>query len=149
MSEERNLWRINQAKLEGLAMSGSDLPLQGIVNDLIEAGAFVQIESTKLERKLRDALNRILKLVPSIQRLQVLDRIAMELDAEAEMFDQLAISTYGDPEGLRADALFLRRLEYDLTSMREVKTSAMPKKKSTMGASSKYEPSQWPRGERP
>ncbi len=124
---ERNLWRLDADR------------------------RLVQVESTKLERKLRDALNRILKLVPSMHRLQVLDRIAMELDAEAEVMEKQAAGREptGIPEGLRADALFLRRLEYDLTSMREVKASVKPKKKSTMRASSKYEPSQWPRGERP
>ena len=122
---ERNLWRLDADR------------------------RLVQVESTKLERKLRDALNRILKLVPSMHRLQVLDRIAMELDAEAEVLNELSISAHGDGEGMHADALFLRRFEYDMTSMREVKASVKPKKKSTMRASSKYEPSQWPRGERP
>ncbi len=70
---ERNLWRLDADR------------------------RLVQVESTKLERKLRDALNRILKLVPSMHRLQVLDRIAMELDAEAEVLNELSISAHGFP----------------------------------------------------
>jgi hypothetical protein len=115
---------------------------------------FVPVESTKTERKLRDALNRILKLVPSIRRLQELDRIAMELDAEADQLNRYGFVANAD--GLKADALYLRRLEYDLTSMREVKASIAPAAKrrgsnqeAPMRAASRYESSQWPRGERP
>ena len=109
---------------------------------------YVPVESTKLERKLQCALNRISKLIPSVHRLQVLDRIAMELDAEAEKAGR--VPTLGaDAEALAADALYLRRLEYDLTSMREAKASIQPKKEKTMKAASKYDPVNWPRGERP
>ena len=136
----RNLYRLNQAKMTDAARIAIDLEL--------ELETIVPVESTKLERKLRDALNRICKLVPSIHRLQILDRIAMELDAEAGKASQ--VPTLGaDAEGLAADALYLRRLEYDLTSMREAKATVQPKKEQTMKAGSKYETSQWPRGERP
>ena len=147
---QRNLYRISYT-----------MPKDGVWGHPIEVedgmAWLIPVESTKLERKLRDALNRISKLIPSVHRLQVLDRIAMELEAEADRESnrvQQAV-THGssfeavDVDGLKADALYLRRLEYDLTSMREAKASVQPKKEKTMRASSKYEPSHWPRGERP
>lgn len=120
-----------------------------LVELLIDYGCLVPVETTKRERKLRDALNRITKLIPSVRRISELDRIAVELEAEADTINQLDDATRGDPFGLRADALFLRRLEYDLTSMREAKASVAPKKEKTMRASSKYDSANWPRGERP
>jgi hypothetical protein len=97
--------------------------------------------STKLERKQRDDLNRIAKLIPGSHRIWELSRIAVELEAEADSLKNLALA---DPDGLRNDALFLRRLEYDLVSMREA--VGRPVRGS---GNRKYDPTQWPRGPRP
>ena len=137
----RNLYRLNQAKMTDAARIAIDLEL--------ELETIVPVESTKLERKLGDALNRICKLVPSVRRISELDRIAVELEAEAYAIQMQMDGVSDIPDNLRSDALYLRRLEYDLTSMREAKASVQPKKEQTMKAGSKYEPSQWPRGERP
>ena len=134
----RNLYRINWDACEHT----------GCMCAIHEHENHTQVESTKLERKLRDALNRIFKLIPSVRRISELDRIAVELEAEATQLESTWVP-YSSPEGLRADALYLKRLEYDLTSMREAKAALAPKKETTMRASSKYESSQWLRGERP
>jgi len=97
--------------------------------------------STKLERKQRDDLNRVAKLIPGSHRIWELSRIAVELEAEADMLEG---RLGADPDGLRNDALFLRRLEYDLVSMREA--VGRPVRGS---GSRKYDPTQWPRGPRP
>lgn len=138
----RNLYRIDPQ------LHPED-PAQEMVEQWVEAGLLVQVESTKRERKLRDALNRITKLIPSVRRISELDRIAVELEAEADERDKMGAAFGVTHEGLTADALYLRRLEYDLTSMREAKASVAPKKEKTMRASSKYDSANWPRGERP
>ena len=99
--------------------------------------------STKLERRQRDNLNRIANLIPGSHRIWELSRIANELDAEADTLQRLE-TPGADPDGLRNDALFLRRLEYDLVSMREA--VGRPVRGS---GSRKYDPTQWPRGPRP
>jgi len=79
--------------------------------------------STKQERRLQDRVNRFRKHLPSAKRAYELDRIAAELDGEADRMEK-----QGDPNqdhaGLRADALFLRRLRYDLVSLRLAVESA-------------------------
>ena len=145
----RNLYRIDHKNMTDMARMAIDLEL--------ELGTLIPVESTKLERKLQCALNRISKLIPSVRRISELDRIAVEMDAEADRESERIRRAvkYGasyeviDSDGLRADALYLRRLEYDLTSMREAKTSIAPKKEQTMKAGSKYDPVNWPRGARP
>ena len=141
--DRRNLWKIDW---NACTQTGCMCPIH-------ERDNHVRVESTKLERKLRDTLNRITKLIPSVKRISELDRIAVELEAEAEKMREYEqhnpSGSTGYPDGLDADALTLRRLEFDLTSMREAKVSAQPKKEQTMRAGSKYEASQWPRGERP
>lgn len=99
----------------------------------------------KQARKLQEQLNRQNKAVPSAVRIWNLTRIAVELEAEAERLRDENVP-HSDPDGLDRDALFLHRLEYDLITLR------MAMKQPVRGqsvASSKYDPRQWPRGERP
>ena len=81
----------------------------------------------RLNRKLQSKINRYNKLIPGRSRVWELNRIAMELEAE----------------GIADDALFIRRLEYDLVTLNDAKRA--PKG----GGNPKYDPAQWPRGERP
>ena len=78
-------------------------------------------------RKLQSKINRYNKLIPGRSRVWELNRIAMELEAE----------------GIADDALFIRRLEYDLVTLNDAKRA--PKG----GGNPKYDERQWPRGERP
>lgn len=78
-------------------------------------------------RKLQSKINRYNKLIPGRSRVWELNRIAAELEAE----------------GIADDALFIRRLEYDLVTLNDEKRA--PKG----GGNPKYDASQWPRGERP
>ena len=95
---------------------------------------------TKNERKLQDKLNRIMRLLPGKQRIWELDRIAMELDMEADSIEDARMAP-----GLRNDALYLRRLEWDLAEMRdELRGNA----RRTVAAS-RLDPSLFPRGPRP
>lgn len=97
----------------------------------------------KQARKLQDQLNRYNNIIPGTQRIWNLDRIAMELEAEAERLRDEGVP-HSDPEGLERDALFIRRLEYDLITLREAMGREVRGTKNR-----KYDPSQWPRGERP
>lgn len=99
--------------------------------------------STKTERKLQDQLNKVRKHLPAAQRIWNLDRIAMEMEAEADTLEEAGDQNQ-DPDGLRADALYLRRLEYDLITLREAIGQTV-----RGGNNRKYDPSQWPRGPRP
>ena len=81
----------------------------------------------RLNRKLQGKINRYNKLIPGRTRVWELNRIAMELEAE----------------GIADDALFIQRLEYDLVTLNDAKRA--PKG----GGNPKYDPAQWPRGERP
>lgn len=97
----------------------------------------------KEAQKTQDRLNRVHKLLPGATRIWNLDRIAIELEAEAECLREENVP-YADPEGLERDALYLRRLEYDLISLREALGRHVRGSKNR-----KYDPSQWPRGPRP
>lgn len=99
--------------------------------------------STRAERRLQSQINRYNKLIPGSERVWNIERIAMELDAEADRLEEENVP-YSDPEGLRRDALYLRRLEYDLISLREAMGRA-----PRGSANRKYDPAQWPRGPRP
>jgi len=73
----------------------------------------------KQNRKLNDRLNRYRNLTPGRKRLYSLGRIAAMLEYEA---DEDAKAT---PDGslvaeMRADALYLHRLQWDLEQLREV-----------------------------
>ncbi len=75
-------------------------------------------------RKLNDKLNRFRNMTPGRKRLYALGRIATMMEAEADFAERepkpppnvVAI----DYAGLRADALYLHRLQWDLEQLREV-----------------------------
>ena len=69
-------------------------------------------EATKRELQLQQRLNRIANLMIGNERIWQLDRLAMESDVAADLVDAGDIP--GDADAMRADALFLRRLEWDL-----------------------------------
>jgi len=95
----------------------------------------------RANRKLQERINRINKLTPGLQRLYNLDRIANELEYEA---DRLEDRNEGyDPEGLRRDALYLRRLEWDLHRLNETVKDRVARNGGTPS-----DPGHW-RGERP
>lgn len=82
----------------------------------IEPERYIRAQSRQL-RKMQDQLNRFTKLVPGSQRIWELDRIAMEMEYEA---DQLDIEHRSDEaEGVRKDVLFVRRLQFDLHQLRD------------------------------
>ena len=99
--------------------------------------------STRNERRLQHEMNRLHNLVPGASRIWELTRIAVEMYAEAQRLEDEAVPG-ADPEGLRKDALFIERLEYDLISMREA--IGRPVRGT---ANRKYDPTQWGRGPRP
>jgi len=92
-------------------------------------------------RKLQDRINRLVKLIPGRSRAWELIRLATELEAHADITERLGLK--GDPGGLRSDALFLQRLEYDLITLNNVKGE------QAGGGNKKYDDRQWPRGARP
>ena len=108
-------------------------------NDLIAEGKGLK----KKARKLQDQINRYNKLIPGSERVWNLERIAIELDAEADRLREEEVP-HSDPDGLERDALYLRRLEHDLISLREAMGRAPRGSKNR-----KYDPTQWPRGPRP
>jgi hypothetical protein len=81
---------------------------------------YVEIESTKLERKQRDELNRISKLVPGLKRVYDLENVVARMEAD---LDYLAEAGYFTTDEARAEAwmdvLFLKRLAWDLHEMRK------------------------------
>ena len=73
----------------------------------------------KRNRKLTDRLNRFRNMTPGRKRLYALGRIAAMLEYEADEDAKLA------PLGslvveMRADALYLHRLQWDFEQLREV-----------------------------
>ncbi len=72
-------------------------------------------------RKLNDKLNRFRNLTPGRKRLYALGRIAAMMEADADMMDEdLNERPFIDGEAVRADALYLHRLQWDLEQLREV-----------------------------
>ena len=70
----------------------------------------------KRNRKLNDKLNRYRNVLPGRKRLITLGRIAAMMEAEADFAERDPKPPHVVPidwRGLRADALFLRRLEWD------------------------------------
>lgn len=98
----------------------------------------------KQARKLREQINRYRKHTPGASRVWNIDRLAIEMEAEADRLRAEGVP-HSDPEGLEADALYLRRLGYDLITLYEVVKGA-PRGRNPVG---KYDDSQWPRGPRP
>ena len=75
--------------------------------------------TTKRERKMQETINRISNVMIGNHRIWNLERIAMEMEADADMYEERQDEGV-DAEGLRRDALFLRRLEWDLGVLHEV-----------------------------
>lgn len=103
----------------------------------------------KEARKKQDTLNRINKLIPGSERCWHLETIGVYLDADATAIEEAREAdptAYpgADPEAMRRDALFLRRMEHDLITMREALGRFV-----RGSANRKYDPAQWARGERP
>ena len=73
------------------------------------------VPATKLERRQRDELNRYRKLTVGQERIWTLGRIAMMSEVDADNAD----GSGWDKNGLRADALFLRRLAWDLEAQHD------------------------------
>ena len=78
----------------------------------------------KQNRKLNDKLNRFRNMTPGRKRLHTLRRVAVMLEAEANFAERkpkpppnvVAV----DYAGLRVDALYLHRLQWDFEQLREV-----------------------------
>ncbi len=70
-------------------------------------------------RKLTDKLNRFRNMTPGRKRLYSLGRIAAMLEYEADEDAKLAPSGSLVAE-MRADAIYLHRLQWDLEQLREV-----------------------------
>jgi len=81
----------------------------------IEPERLIRAQNRQI-RKKQDQLNRFTKLVPGSRRVWELDRIAMELEMEAD--DRETVGLRIEAEGLREDVLFLRRLQFDLHQLR-------------------------------
>ena len=118
----------------------------------------------KQNMKLQQQLNRITNLMIGNERIWVLDRLAMELEVEADLLSEkpigVATSSAGPGETVqmvtslpsligyerinqfKADALFLRRLEWDLGELH------VAVKGDTARRGGRYDQSEW-RGSRP
>jgi hypothetical protein len=81
----------------------------------IDKDRLIRAQNRQL-RKLEDKLNRFAKLVPGSQRIWYLDTIAMEMEYEANILD----TEHRDDEadGVRKNALFMRRMQWDLHQLR-------------------------------
>lgn len=97
------------------------------------------VGTTKAERKLQERINRIKNLTPGKARIWNLDRLAMELDLYADWLEETGEHD-SDPDGLRQDATFLRRLQHDLAQLREA-VRGDPRKDAIRA---KYDPANWP-----
>jgi len=110
---------------------------------------------TKRERKLQDRLNRLAKLAPGRNRIAELDRIGQELRIEADVREEDYAAAPVAPlsaaecravgDGLRADALFVARLAWDLE---ELRGTVRGNPRRTNVELSKYDPANW-KGPRP
>lgn len=105
----------------------------------------------RLNRKMTERTNRIRKLTPGRGRIYELDRIALELEAEADERETRHVRlghalarcgcdsnrpqdlTCEAADGLRLDALYLRRLAWDLGELRDaVRPSTAARRASTV-----------------
>jgi len=107
----------------------------------------------KQNQKLQQQLNRITNLMIGNTRIWALDRLAMEMEVEAELIVEkhdfkkhpLTGSDVIDPDKverveaierfnqLMVDALFLRRLEWDLGELREAVRGDTPRRTGRYG----------------
>ncbi len=100
------------------------------------------------EQKLQQRLNRISNVMIGNQRIWELDRLAMELEAEAHEIESAFDSTDMNEIRLaqvaqcRADALFLRRLEWDLGELH------VAVRGDTARRGGRYDQAEW-KGQRP
>ena len=104
---------------------------------------------SKSELKLQQRLNRISNVMIGNQRIWNLDRLAMELEIEADRIERYIGTSEDEPPlslneiaELRRDALFLRRLEYDLGELH------VAVRGDTARRGGRYDQSQW-KGQRP
>ena len=120
--------------------------LQKKLDHVKVAYAYLDAENrhqVKRNLKLQQQLNRINNLMIGNERIWVLDRLAMECEVEAHMIDVGDIwSGRTSPDQARADALFIRRLEWDLGELH------VAVKGDTARRGGRYDQSEW-RGERP
>ena len=82
------------------------------------------VAATKLERQQRDELNRFRKLTVGQDRIWTLQRIATFAEADADLekrrdVEALGVSFRFDAEAAKSDALFLRRLAWDLEAQHD------------------------------
>jgi len=117
--------------------------------------------TAKTEQKLQQRLNRISNLMIGNERIWELDRLAMELDVEATAIEESALLVVSGERGgtvvfdargavdqinrvelLRADALFLRRLEWDLGELH------VAIRGDTARRGGRYDQAEW-KGQRP
>ncbi len=70
-------------------------------------------------RKLQERLNRISNAMIGNARIWQLDRLAMECEVEADRLQdtECLAAVHKQVVALRADALFIRRLEWDLGTL--------------------------------
>jgi hypothetical protein len=96
--------------------------MRDMTDEVLAEGQRLFDENKRLKKqnlKLQQRLNRITNLMIGNERIWVLDRLAMELDVEAEYVrdkyaNELSALDAERVRQLEADALFLRRLEWDL-----------------------------------
>ncbi len=79
---------------------------------------------TKLERRQRDDLNRFRKLTIGQDRIWALQRIATLTEADADLEKRRDVEALGvtfrfHVDGAKSDALFLRRLAWDLEAQHD------------------------------
>jgi len=80
--------------------------------------------TTKRERRQRDELNRFRKLTIGQDRIWTLQRIATFAEADVDLEKRRDVEASGisfrfDVEGSKSDALFLRRLAWDLEAQHD------------------------------
>ena len=95
----------------------------------------------KHNRKLQDKINRLRKFIPGASRVWRMHEIAAVMHADAAEPE----SEWLDVKATNADALFLERMAYDMETLRQADNRGV----RGDGTSGKYDPTQWPRGERP
>ena len=102
------------------------------MRDLFREQEILIVNLERQNRKLNDKLNRFRNMTPGRKRLHTLGRLGAALEYEADellldrerRFDEsseavLAFRTIA-VDALRADALYLHRLQWDLEQLREV-----------------------------
>lgn len=118
------LARYRDATLEMLLRGAAELNDDPVLLETLRGHWILRVpsgmETTKLERKQRDRLNFVAKHVPGRGRILELYRLAMELELmdEGMCTGRTELECPTDHESYRRDALYLRRLAYDLEGLR-------------------------------